>query len=98
VGTFTTTTKGWCNQNLWKKMETRIMKPPSLGMMAAAAISASASVQGFSNAFEAAQNRNFKGIKNVVGQTPRIPKQKRNEPCGCGSGLKAKKCCGEYVK
>jgi uncharacterized protein YchJ len=35
---------------------------------------------------------------SVVGQTPRTPKQKRNEPCGCGSGLKAKKCCGEYVK
>lgn len=35
---------------------------------------------------------------SVVGQTPRIPKQKRNSPCGCGSGIKAKKCCGEYVK
>ena len=24
--------------------------------------------------------------------------QPRNQPCGCGSGVKAKKCCGEYPK
>lgn len=45
-------------------------------------------------------NGNNKGVRklNVVGQTPPIPKQKRNKPCGCGSGNKAKKCCGEYAK
>lgn len=26
--------------------------------------------------------------------TPKKPKQKRNEPCACGSGKKFKKCCG----
>ena len=24
--------------------------------------------------------------------------QPRNLPCGCGSGIKAKKCCGSYPK
>lgn len=35
---------------------------------------------------------------NAIGVTPAIPKQARNQPCGCGSGKKAKKCCGEYAK
>lgn len=31
----------------------------------------------------------------ALGDPPklRVPKQGRNEPCLCGSGLKAKKCC-----
>jgi len=35
-------------------------------------------------------------LRNVIGPTPQIPIQPRNGPCGCGSGAKAKKCCGKY--
>lgn len=32
----------------------------------------------------------------IVGPADPRKKQPRNQPCGCGSGMKAKKCCGEY--
>jgi uncharacterized protein YecA (UPF0149 family) len=37
-------------------------------------------------------------FKNAIGPSdPRKP-QSRNAPCGCGSGKKSKKCCGNYPK
>jgi hypothetical protein len=38
------------------------------------------------------------GRLSVVGPTRNLKKQKRNAPCGCGSGTKAKKCCGDHPK
>jgi hypothetical protein len=35
---------------------------------------------------------------SVIGPTRNLKKQKRNAPCGCGSDLKAKRCCGDYPK
>lgn len=67
---------------------------------------ARAILAAFGSAMESHDLDHLKGVlhskegrgKNysVVGRTPPIPKQKRNKPCGCGSGNKAKKCCGNY--
>lgn len=32
----------------------------------------------------------------LVGPADPRKKQPRNKPCGCGSGVKSKKCCGDY--
>tara|TARA_R110000824_G_C14863556_1_gene641503 strand:+ start:51 stop:293 length:243 start_codon:yes stop_codon:yes gene_type:complete len=67
--------------------------------MIAAAAGATLSAESNSVIHRMINSRN-KGIKqfNVVGRTPDIPKQRRNSPCGCGSQIKAKKCCGIYPK
>lgn len=45
-------------------------------------------------------NRENRKVKIFVGNgTPMIAKKvNRNEKCGCGSGLKAKHCCGCNTK
>ena len=72
------------------------MDTSGLSSLSVAALSALRSAEGFSEAYAAAQYKKQPGVRNVVGPTPTIPIQPRNKPCGCGSGTKAKKCCGKY--
>lgn len=74
------------------------MDTTKLHSLSVAALSALQSNERFSEAYVASQFKKYTGIKNVIGQTPNIPKQPRNAPCGCGSGKKAKKCCGNYPR
>ncbi len=72
------------------------MDTSKLSSLSVAAMTAIQGVEGFSAAYSASQSKMHPGIKNVIGQTPTVPIQPRNKPCGCGSGTKAKKCCGKY--
>jgi hypothetical protein len=37
--------------------------------------------------------QDFKGMGGGAAAAPKVKKQKPNDPCACGSGKKAKKCC-----
>lgn len=63
----------------------------------ASALSLSAESDSVIRAMASSETKGTKRL-NVVGRTPDIPKQRRNGPCGCGSGVKSKKCCGIYPK
>lgn len=74
------------------------MDNSTLLMLRDAAIASADSAYAYSKALAACDNRKHTTIKNVIGQTPSMPIQPRNKPCGCGSGTKAKRCCGKYPK
>lgn len=71
------------------------MRPPSaaaaLTAMTALAASCPYPVPQFQSTEKHAPIRG-----RIVGRSPDMKKQPRNKPCGCGSGMKAKKCHGDY--
>lgn len=43
--------------------------------------------------FDEFADKDFKGMGGGAAPAPKVKKQKPNDPCSCGSGKKAKKCC-----
>mmetsp|Transcript_39977 Transcript_39977/g.55568 ORF Transcript_39977/g.55568 Transcript_39977/m.55568 type:complete len:115 (+) Transcript_39977:300-644(+) len=44
--------------------------------------------------FQEYADKDFKGMGGGAPPAAKVKKQKPNDPCNCGSGKKAKKCCG----